>query len=78
MRFLEHVTLSASSAKVATFTSSVVTHANAEAVVIRIDVTAESATASVVPTVEAFDETSGTFYTILTAAAITAKWRREN
>ena len=37
-----------------------------------IDVTAATATPSVVPTIEAYDATSDSWYTILTGAAITA------
>ena len=73
MRFYEHVTVSASSAKLASFTQDpVFSQPGLAAVVYYIDVTAESATASVVPTIEALDETSGVWVVILTATAITA------
>lgn len=63
--------LLASSARTATVSSSNQTNLDYRGVHIHIKTTAASATPSVVPTVEGYDETSGSWYTLLTGAAIT-------
>lgn len=60
-----------SAARTATVSSAAQTNRHHRGVHIHIRATAAAATPSVVPTIEGYDETSGTWYTILTGAAIT-------
>lgn len=62
----------ASAARTATVSSSDLVNYNGRLLSVVINVSAAAATPSVVPTIEGKDPISGTYYTILTGAAITA------
>lgn len=64
-------TLLASAARTATVQSATQTNRDCRGVHIYIKTTAASLTPSVVPTVEGYDETSQSWYVLLTGAAIT-------
>ena len=65
-------TLLASAARTATVNSANITNYNHRGVHIIINVTAITATPSVVPTIQGYDPLSTTYYTLLTGVAITA------
>lgn len=65
------VTLLASAARTATVATADQRNPHHRGVVVVIDVTASSATPSVVATIQGKDEVSGKYYTILASAAIT-------
>lgn len=67
----EYVLL-ASAARTATISTADQTNRNGQAVQVVINATAETATASVVPTIEGKDPISGTYYVLLTGAAVDA------
>lgn len=66
------VTLLASAARTATTATADQSNNDYRGVHVIIDVTADPASASVVATIQGKDELSGTYYTILTSAAIAA------
>ncbi len=62
----------ASAARVATNNSEDLTNSGHKGCHVIIDVTADPATASVVPTIQGLDSVSGKYYTLLEGSAITA------
>lgn len=66
-----HISVYASAARTATPTAATVTVGKARAVHLVIDVTAVTATPSVVCTVDGYDPVSGKYYNLLTSAALT-------
>ncbi len=68
------VTVLASGARTATSTTEILKKSgdNAKGLVLNIETTVDPAAASVVPTVDRYDEVSDTWINVLTAAAITA------
>jgi hypothetical protein len=62
----------ASAARTATVSSDVISNPGHNSAYIVVDATVEAATASVVPTLQAYDPISGKYFTIATMAAIEA------
>ena len=72
MNRTDSVTVLASAARTATVSSRDFDNIHHKGAHVVVDVTAVTATPSVVPSIEGKDPTSGKYYTLLTGAAITA------